>query len=316
MLQRFSVAAKTIAEARGDSVFKSGNISAVMITAELGPFNRVGSKIDVIVSALDDATSLFGGTLLQVPLKGADNVIYAVAQGPLSVGGFNFSVSGGSGTVGGGGSVAATQKNHPTVGRIAGGAYVEHEARGRILCDGKIRLTLRQPDYSTAQAIAAVINRRYASSAFTNDAGAVQVFVPLGLCPQLVSFVSDIGLLEVSPDVPARVVINERTGTIVAGDQVKIATVAVTHGNLAIMTSSTPIASQPLPFARGRTVVLPRGSAEVTEQNGSVQVLEKTVTVAELARALNALGATPRDLIIIFQMLKAAGALHAELVIV
>jgi flagellar P-ring protein precursor FlgI len=314
MLQRFNVAAKTISEARGDSVFKSGNISAVMITADLGPFNRQGSKIDVIVSALDDASSLFGGTLLQAPLRGADNVVYAVAQGPLSVGGFNFSVPNGTGS--NGNATAATQKNHPTVGRIAGGAYVEHEARGEILCHGQIRLTLRQPDYSTAKSIATVINKRYRAAAYTVDAGAVQVFVPVGMCPKLVSFVSDIGQLEVNPDVPARVVINERTGTIVAGDQVKIATVAVTHGNLAIMTSNTPVASQPLPFSKGKTVTLPRASVGVTEQSGAVQVLEGSVTVAELARALNALGATPRDLIIIFQMLKEAGALHAELVIV
>ena len=314
MLQRFNVAAKTISEARGDSVFKSGNISAVMITADLGPFNRTGSKIDVVVSALDDASSLFGGKLMQVPLRGADNVVYAVAMGPLSVGGFNFSVPNGGGS--GANTTAATQKNHPTVGRIAGGAYVEHEARGEILCHGQIRLTLRQPDYSTAKSIAGVINKHYPAAAYTVDAGAVQVFVPPTMCPKLVAFVSDIGQLEVTPDVPARVVINERTGTIVAGDQVKIATVAVTHGNLAIMTSNTPVASQPLPFSKGKTVVLPRAQVGVTEQSGAVQVLEKSVTVAELARALNALGATPRDLIIIFQMLKAAGALHAELVIV
>jgi flagellar P-ring protein precursor FlgI len=311
MLQRFNVVAKTIAEQRGDAVFKSGNISAVMVTADLGPFQRHGSKIDVVVSALDDSTSLFGGTLIFTPLKGADNVVYALAQGPLSVGGFNFSVPNGSAN-----PTASTQKNHPTVGRIAGGATVEREARGEILCNGQIRLTLRQPDYATARSISKVINTLYPETAYTIDAGTIQVVVPKGLCPKLVSFVSDIGMLEVSPDVPARVVINERTGTIVAGEQVKVATVAVTHGNLAILTSKTPVASQPLPFARGKTVVLPRATVGVTESQGSVQILEQSVTVADLARALNALGATPRDLIIIFQMLKQAGALHAELVIV
>jgi len=311
MLQRFYVVAKTLALQRGDAVFKSGNIAAVMVTADLGPFQRNGSKIDVIVSTLDDATSLFGGTLILTPLKGADNVVYAVAQGPLSVGGFNFRVPNGAAT-----PTASTQKNHPTVGRIAGGAIVEREARGEILCNGQIRLTLRQADFATSRSIAAVINKLYPESAYTLDAGTVQVVVPRGLCPKVVSFVSDIGVLEVSPDVPARVVINERTGTIVAGDQVKVATVALTHGNLAILTSNTPVASQPLPFSRGKTVVLPRATVGVTEAQGSVQVLEQSVTVAELARALNALGATPRDLIVIFQMLKQAGALHAELVIV
>jgi flagellar P-ring protein FlgI len=311
MLQRFNVVAKTIAETRGDAVFKSGNISAVMVTADIGPFQRRGTKIDVIVSTVDDATSLFGGTLIMTPLKGADNIVYAVAQGPLSVGGFNFRVPNGAAT-----PTASTQKNHPTVGRIAGGANVEHEARGEILCNGQIRFTLRQPDYATARSVAVAINKLYPQSAFTIDAGTVQVFVPKGMCPKLVSFVSDVGTLEISPDVPARVVINERTGTIVAGDQVKVSTVAVTHGNLAILTSNTPVASQPLPFARGKTVVLPRATVGVNEALGSVQLIEQTVTVAELARALNALGATPRDLIVIFQMLKQAGALHAELVIV
>ena len=311
MLQRFNVVAKTIAQIQGDSVFKSGNISAVMVTADLGPFARCGSQIDVLVSALDDATSLFGGTLILTPLKGADNCVYAVAQGPLSVGGFNFSVPNGSAS-----PTASSQKNHPTVGRIANGAIVEREARGDILCHDQIRLLLRQPDYGTACAVAKAINARFPCSAYTVDAGSVQVVVPPGLCPKLVTFVSDIGLQEVLPDMPARVVINERTGTIVAGEQVKVATVAVTHGNLAILTSNTPIASQPAPFSRGKTVVLPRASVNVAEQTGIVQVLERSVTVADLARALNALGATPRDLIIIFQMLKQAGALHAELVIV
>jgi len=310
MLQRFRVTSKIIAGIQGDSVFKSGNISAVMVTAELGPFSRRGSRIDVIVSALDDATSLQGGTLILTPLRGADGVDYAVAQGPLSVGGFIFSSTGGGAT-----PAAGAQKNHPTVGRIAGGATVEQEARGKILCQGQIRLMLRDPDYATAQAIAKAVNRRFPNSSFTPDAGSVQIFVSEEQQLNLVSFVSEIGVLEVQPDVPARVVINERTGTIVAGHQVKISTVAVTHGNLAILTTSQPIASQPAPFSQGKTVVLPRGQVGVSEQGGVVRVLENSVTVADLARVLNALGATPRDLIIIFQTLKQAGALHAELVI-
>jgi flagellar P-ring protein FlgI len=311
MLTRFNVVTKAISDAKNDPVFKSGNISAVMVTADLGPFARRGSRLDITVSALDDATSLQGGTLIMTPLCGADKVDYAVAQGPILVGGFSFGVANGSG-----GSTASAQKNHPTVGRMAGGAIVEQEARGQILCNGQLRLLLREPDYATARAIALAINASFPNSAVTIDAGSVQVFVPKTQINTLVSFVSDIGMLEVTPDVPARVVINERTGTIVAGEQVKIGSVALAHGNLAIVTSNEPIASQPLPFSKGKTVVLPRGQVGVTEQAGAVQLLPRSVTVAELARALNALGATPRDLITIFQMLKQAGALHAELVIV
>lgn len=309
MLQRFNVAAKTIALTRGESVLKSGNISAVMVTAELGPFTRKGTKIDVLVSALDDATSLQGGTLLMTPLRGADHVDYALAQGPLSIGGFSFGVPNGAAT-----KIAGAQKNFPTVGRIAGGADVEREARGEILCNGQIRLLLRHPDYVTAQTIARAINARYADTAVALDAGSVCVFVPSAMCAKLVCFVGDIGLLEVIPDSPAKVIINERTGMLVAGHQVRVSAAAITHGNLAIVTNFSPIASQPAPFNRGgRTVVLPRAQVGVTEQGGSVRVLDATMTVGELARALNALGASPRDLIIIFQGLERIGALHARL---
>jgi flagellar P-ring protein FlgI len=312
MLSRFNVVGKFISETKADAVFKSGNISAVMVTADLGPFARRGSRIDVTVSTVDDATSLQGGTLIMTPLRGADNVDYAVAQGPVLVGGFSFAAP----TGGGGAPGATAQKNHPTVGRLANGATVECEARGEICCNGQLRLLLREPDYATASSIATVINAAFPNSAITIDAGSVQVFVPKAAAPNLVSFVSDIGALEVTPGAVARVVINERTGTIVAGDQVKVGSVALAHGNLAIVTTNESEVSQPLPFARGKTTVAPRATLGVTEQGGPVQVLQRSVTVAELARALNALGATPRDLIIIFQMLKQAGALHAELVIV
>ncbi len=313
MLQRFNVTTKILADTRGDSVFKSGNISAVMVTAELGPFARRGGRIDVLVSALDDATSLFGGTLLMTPLRGADNVDYAVAQGPLSVGGYAFSVPGGAAT--GGAPAASAQKNHPTVGRIAGGAIVEREARGQVLCNGEIRLLLRDPDYVTSRAIARAINQHYPDSAISVDAGSVQVRVPSELCSKLVCFIGEIGTLEVAPDTVAKVVINERTGTIVAGHNVKVSPVAVTHGNLAIVTSNQPIASQPAPFSKGKTTVLPRAQIGITEQDGPVHVVDGAMTVGDLARALNALGAAPRDLILIFQALKSAGALHAELVV-
>ncbi len=304
MLARLRVNAKVIIDFKSDPVIQSGNISAVMVTAEIGPFSRCGSRLDVLVSALDDAKSLQGGTLLFTPLAGADDEVFVVAQGPLSVGGFAF-----------GGQAASAQQNHPTVGRIPGGGVVEHEARGEIVCHGQLRLMLKSPDFVTARAIAKAINTRFATTALTLDAGTVQVAVPRDRLPNVVNFVAEIGLLEVTPDAPARVVINERTGTIVAGEQVKIARVGVAHGNLRIVTTETPEVSQPEPFGQGRTVVVPRTQIGISEQKGQMEVLEPSVTVADLARALNALGATPRDLITIFQALKDAGALHAELVI-
>ena len=311
MLQRFLFTTKLQADLKGDSQFKSGNISAVMVTAELGPFARTGSRIEVTVSALDDATRLDNGTLIMTPLKGVDGVEYGVAQGPVSVGGYAVSSGGGGG---GGGAAASATKNHPTVGRISNGPMVVHEARGKVACNGQLKMLLRDPDYNTARVIAKAIGEKFPGAAFTVDAGTVLVIVPLERITNVVSFISDIGMIEVTPDSPARVVINERTGTIVAGHQVKIATVAVTHGNLAIVTTSEPVVSQPLPFSRGKTTVVQRGQVGVTEQGGSIRVLEQAMTVGDLARALNALGAAPRDLIIIFQALKRLGALHAELV--
>jgi len=311
MLQRLDVRSRIAAESRSSNVFRSGNIAAVMVTAELGPFSRRGSAIDVVVSALDDSTSLKDGILILTPLKGADGVVYAVAQGSVSVGGaFSFTASGGQGA-----PSATAQKNHPTVGRIEGGAIVEHEARGEIACNGQLRLMLRDPDHQTARTIAAAINARFANAAVALDAGSVQVFIPPARAADVVTFAAELGLLEVAPDAPARVVINERTGTIVAGENVKVSRVAVSHGNLAIVTGDEPAISQPNPFSRGSTVVVPVPRIGVTEEKGAVRVLDPSVTVADVARALNALRVTPRDLIAIFQALKRAGALHAELII-
>lgn len=311
MLQRFMITAKIELEGRGDNVIKSGNISVVMVTAELGPYARTGSRIDVTVSALDEATSLDNGTLIITPLKGVDGLEYVVAQGAVSTGGFAFSASGG-----GSGTAASAQKNHPTVGRVTKGPMVVREARGKVMCDGHIKMLLRDPDFNTARAISKAINEKFPGVAFTVDAGSVLVFVPNDRCTNLVSFISDIGMLEVTPDAPARVVINARTGTIVAGHQVKISAAAVTHSNLAIVTSNEPIVAQPLPFARGKTQVLPRAQLGVNEQGNMMRVLEPTMTVADLARALNALGAAPRDLIAILEALDRLGALHAKLIFI
>lgn len=305
MMQKLCVSSKIAMQVLTDNVFLSGSISAVMVTAEIGPFSRCGSRLDVTVSVMDDATSLQGGVLLMTPLTGADGEIYAVAQGPLSVGGFAASGAG-----------ASVQKNFVTTARIAGGALVEREARGEILCNGHVRLLLKNPDYATARAMCVAINQLRVGSATALDAGTVQLDILLPYRGQLVALMSDLGNLQVIPDSPARVVINERTGTVVAGENVKIATIAIAHGNLAIVTRETPMVSQPGPFSNGRTAVVPRTQVGISEQGGQLMVAPRSVTVADLANALNALGVTPRDLICIFQAIKQAGALQAELVII
>ena len=286
------------------SNFDTKTIAAVMVTAELPPFAVEGSRIDVTVSAIDDSKSLQGGVLLMTPLRGADGEVYAVAQGPLSVGGFVFS-----------GQAAQAQKNHPTVGRIPGGALVERTEPAQFVPGGYIRLLLRQPDYATANAMARAINERYPGVAQALDPGTVQIAVPEEAEANPVAFLAEIGELKVRPDAPARVVINERTGTVVAGEHVAISAVAIAHANLAIVTSETPMVSQPAPLSGGRTTVVPRTQIDVNEEGGTLHPLGPSVTVGELARALNALGVTPRDIVAIFQALKQAGALHAELVI-
>lgn len=313
MLQRFNITTQIVPDGRNSNAFKSSNVSVVTVTAELGPFNRKGSRLDVTVSALDAATSLFGGFLMETTLRGADNVVYALASGDLILGGYSVGASGGSGNSS---ASATTTKNHPTVARIPGGAMTEGEVRGKIVCNGQLRLLLRVPDPITSRSIAKAINKRHPNSAIALDAGSVQVFVPEEHLHDVVSFVADIGLMEVNPDSTAKVVINERTGTVIAGEHVKVSRLGIVQGNLSISTSVEPDVSQPAPFSRGKTKVVPRPQVGVLEQGGVMQVLEPTVTVAELARALNALGATPRDLIAIFQDLKAADGLHAELVVV
>jgi flagellar P-ring protein precursor FlgI len=308
MLQRFNVASKFQGDAK-DAIFRSGNVSAVMVTAELGPYARTGSRVDVTVSVLDDATSLQGGELLWTPLKAVDGVDYIVASGNVNCGAFLATASGG-----GGGTAASATKNHPTVGRVVNGGAVVRECRGRLLQHGTLRILIRDPDPTTARAIAKSINTKFSNTAFAADNGTIHVYVPRERCNNLVSFMSDIGTLEITPDSPARVLINSRTGTIIAGHNVKISSVAVTHGNLAIIVNNEPKVSQPNAFSGGKTKTVPSGQVGVTEQGGNVTVMEGTMTVGELANALNRLGASPRDLIIIFEGLKKMGALHADLV--
>lgn len=302
MLQKLDVTSKIVTEFKTDNVFKSTNVAMVMVTAELPPFARRGSTIDVTVSSLD-AQSLQGGFLLPTPIDGLDGETYAVAQGSLTIGGFGVA-----------GDAARAQKNQLNVARVPDGAIVEREALGEFQCNGMVRLLLRSPDHATAFAIARGINERFPKAASTRDAGTVQICIPDEHQESAVGFVGEIGLIEVAPDAPARVVINERTGTIVAGEHVKIATVAISHGSLHMTTTETAQVSQPLPFSNGETVVVPRTTVDAEEEGGKMEVIERTATVADVARGLNALGATPRDLISIFQNLKQSGALHAELV--
>jgi flagellar P-ring protein precursor FlgI len=302
MLQRLGVGPKIFNQSPADPVIRSTNASAVMVTCEIGPYNRIGSKLDVSVSSMDDASSLQGGRLLLTPMRGADGEVYAVAQGALTIGGFAVS-----------GQAASVQKNHPTVGMSVGGATVEKEALGPVVCKGRSRFLVRKPDLNTARKIARAMNDFCPGCAQAQDAGAIAVCIPPRYLNNPVAFLSELGLLEVSPDMAAVVVINENTGTIVVGAEVKLAKTAIAHGNLTVVVSETPQVSQPLPFSGGTTTTVPRTSVEVTEGNARLAVVGQTVTVAELARALNALGVSPRDLIPIFQALKQAGALHAEL---
>ncbi len=305
LLERFGVTSDPLLRARirTDAQQKTDNMSVVTVTAEAPAFARPGSRIDVTVSAYDDASSLQGGTLISTPLIAYDEVVYAMASGPVSVGGFSFS-----------GQAASVTKNHPTTGRIPNGATVERAIGGEFVHDGVVKLLLREADFETARRIARAINAEIPAAAATLDSRAVQVLIPPKYADNPVAFVGRIGNLLVQPDNLARVVINERTGTVIMGENVRIAKVAITHANLSVITSESPQVSQPEPFSRGgETVVVPRTQIEVNEDNSSIQVVDETVTVRDLARALNALGVTPRDLSSIFQALKEAGALHAQL---
>jgi flagellar P-ring protein precursor FlgI len=276
----------------------SKSVAAVMVTAQLPPFARVGTKIDVTVSALGGAASLQGGTLLMTPLWGADKQVYAVAQGSITLGGFAAS-----------GQAASVAKNHPTVGRIPSGAIVERSELAKFVQQGQISLQLRYPDFSTAERIAKAVNKLYPGSSAAEDAGSVKVLIPRALRQaNLSSFIDKIGALEVEVDQPAVIIINERTGT--------ISTVAISHGSLSIITKEKDYVSQPLPFSNtGTTEKTHRTDIKAVEKGGALHVVPRQVTVAELARALNAMGLTPRDLVAIFQALREAGALQARLIV-
>lgn len=290
---------------------KIKNVAAVMVTANLPAFVKTGSRIDVLVSSLGDAKSLEGGTLLLTPLQGPDRLVYAVAQGPISIGGFN------TGGGGGGAGAMSVQKNHPTVGYIPGGALIEREVPTDYIIGGSLAVTLRQPDFTSSARLARAINAKFNNAARAMDAATVKVKIPKEYknSGRVVQFIAALEKLSIVPDMVARVVVDERTGTIVAGEQVRISTVAVSHGNLSITIKTKPEISQPSPFSRGKTTVVGEQNVSVEEQKARFLLINEGVSIGEVARALNALGVTPRDMISIFQAIERAGALHAELVV-
>jgi flagellar P-ring protein precursor FlgI len=286
----------------------SKNVAAVFVTADIKPFMKSGGRIDVTVSAMGDAKSLNGGVLLQTPLMGADGAVYAVAQGPVVVGGFSV------GTGGAGG--ASVQKNHPTVAQISGGALVEKEIPSKVVNNHHIDLLLRDPDFTSAARMAVAINEQFANSAEALDPTTVRVKVPEGLEEDhAVDFLARLECIEVTPDTTARVIINERTGTIVATSKIRISACAVSHGELTISIASTPDVSQPNPLSKnGTTTVTTRTETAVNEAKGRLIPLEDMPTIEKVAAGLNAIGVTPRDMMSIFQAMKQAGALQAELI--
>lgn len=299
------------------------NVAAVMVTASIPPFARIGNRIDVIVSSIGDCKSLQGGTLLLTPLRGVDRNVYALAQGPVSVGGFSA----------GGGGVT---KNHPTVGRISDGAAIEREIPVSLKDKEDLVVALSAPDFTTSVRMSEAINNNFGRVvADSVDSGTLRVRVPEDFKGRVAEMVAKLENVNVTPDIVAKVILNEKTGTVVIGENVRISAVAVAHGNLTVNIKEQTEVSQPAPLAPappagaaakklpvgragvvapgGNTVVTAKSEVSVQEEPKSIVLMSGTSTIGELVRALNAIGVTPRDLITIFQTIHAAGALHAEL---
>ncbi|MGL1931427.1 MAG: flagellar basal body P-ring protein FlgI [Desulfotalea sp.] len=296
----------TVDPAKMNSI-KIKNVAAVMVIAELPPFASTGSRIDIQVSSVGDASSLAGGTLLLTPLKGVDGKVYAVAQGPLAIGAFSF-----------GGKAASAQKNHPNVGRVTNGAIVEGVVPVQLGAGNTITYQLSNADFTTSNNMSKAINSKFGEdTAYPLDSGSVAINIPSQYANNLVNFISQVESIDIKADSIARVIVNERTGTIVMGQNVKLSTVAVSHGNLNLTISNKFDVSQPGALANGETAITPETQVDVTEEEGQLVVLNMSqdVSIGDIANALNAIGATPRDLIAIFQAIKAAGAMHGELVI-
>jgi flagellar P-ring protein precursor FlgI len=302
MLERFGIVVPA-------DEMKIENIAAVMVTAELPPFARQGARLDITASSIGDARSLQGGTLIPTPLRGPDGRVMALAQGPLSIGGFG----------GGGKAGNSVQVNHLTVGRVPGGALVQVGQQITIGPAETIQLSLLAADWTNARLLADAVNRELGSTvARVEDAATVSLAVPPTYRTALPDLMARLEPLALTVDTPARIVINERTGTVVVGSHVRIGAAAVAHGNLSVRISTRYNVSQPNPFSQGRgeTVVVPEEDVDVQEQDSRLVALNEGTTLDSVVRALNSLGATPRDIIAIMQALKAAGALRAELVII
>ncbi len=298
MLERLGVNAR-------ENGLNTQNVAAVMVTANLPPFANQGSRIDVTVSALGDATNLLGGTLLVTPLVGADGEIYAVSQGTIAVGGFAAA-----------GAAESIVKGVPTSGRIANGGVIEREMPFKLANMKQIKLSLRNPDFTTSRRIARAINAFVGlPAAKATDPTTVIMKTPASYKGEIVELITDIEQLRVEPDQIAKVIIDEQSGTIVMGSNVRINTVAIAQGNLTIRVTETAQVSQPLPFSNtGTTQTVPRTEIEVTEdKDRKLTVLEKGVSLQDLVNGLNALGIGPRDMITILQAIKAAGALNADI---
>ncbi|MFI4976095.1 MAG: flagellar basal body P-ring protein FlgI [Caulobacterales bacterium] len=297
MLERLGVNVRA-----ADGSINTKNVAAVMVTARLPAFSAAGSPIDATVSAMGDSKSLLGGTLLVTPLLGADGQAYAVAQGTVQTGA--VSASGASGS--------SVTKGVPTAGRIAAGAIVEREIGFQLASMTSLRMTLRNPDFTTARRIADAINTVYPGTAVADNPTIVTLTAPAG--QNMVSFVTSVENLEVEPDAPAKVVIDEVAGVVVMGDTVRISTVAIAQGNLTISVTEQPKVSQPAPFSQGQTTTVPQSAVSVNEEKGKrLVVVHDGASLASLVAGLNALGVTPRDMIAILQTIKADGALQADI---
>jgi flagellar P-ring protein FlgI len=296
MLERMGV------NIRGATI-RTGNVAAVMVTGNLPAFGTQGTRMDVTVSALGDAKNLMGGTLLVTPLLGADGNVYAVAQGSVAIGGFSAE-----------GQAASVTKGVPTVGRIANGAIIEREIEFALNRLPNARLALRNPDFTTAKRIAAAVNDFLGvKTAEPIDPSTVQLTIPAEFKGNVVAFLTEIEQLQIEPDLAAKIIIDERSGIIVMGRDVRVATVAVAQGNLTVTISESQQVSQPNAFSRGRTVVSPRSSVGVTEDGKKLAVVKDGVSLQQLVDGLNGLGIGPRDLIGILQAIKAAGAIQADI---
>ncbi len=297
MLERLGVNTRNIA-------LNTNTVAAVMVTANLPPFATQGTRIDVNVSALGDADSLQGGTLLVTPLVGADGEVYSIAQGSVAIGGFSAQAD-----------AASVVRGVPTAGRIANGGLVERELEFKLASLTSLRLALRNPDLTTARRVALSINELIGMpTAEPLDPGTVRLDLPMNYDGNIVDLLTDIEQLIVEPDLAARIVIDENSGIIVMGQDVKVSMVAVAQGNLTVTIAESPQVSQPLPFAEnGQTVVVPRSEVGVDEEGTKLAIVPETITLKQLVDGLNALGIGPRDMISILQAIKAAGALQAEI---